>query len=69
MSLAPLSALVKKMEVIRKLIPQDVWVAIAAAIVVGVFAIANGAPLLFFLVVTLALCGLLAKILSESDSH
>jgi type III secretory pathway component EscV len=67
--LAPLSALLKKMEVIRKLIPRDVWAAIAAAIVVGVFAIVNGAPLPFFLVVALALCAYTAKILSESDSH
>lgn len=59
---------IKKMEVIRKLIPRDVWAAIVAAIVVGVFAIANGAPLPFFLVVALTLCAYTAKILSESDS-
>jgi hypothetical protein len=37
--------------------------------VTGVFAIVNGAPLPFFLVVALALCAYTAKILSESDSH
>ena len=68
MPLVPLSTLAKKMEAIRKLIPRDVWVAIASAIVVGVFAIANGASLPFFLVVALTLCAYTAKILSESDS-
>jgi hypothetical protein len=50
----------RKMEV-RKLIPWDVWAAIVAAIFAVVF---SEAPLSFFVVVALALCGY-AKILSE----
>jgi Mn2+/Fe2+ NRAMP family transporter len=55
-----------KMEVIRKLIPWDVWAAIVAAIVAVIFAVVfSQAPLSFFLVVALALCVYTAKILKE----
>jgi hypothetical protein len=54
------------MEVIRKLIPWDVWAAIVAAIVAVIFAVVFfQAPLSFFLVVTLALCVYTTKMLSE----
>jgi hypothetical protein len=56
----------KKMEVIRNLIPWDVWAAIVTAIVAVVCAVVfSQAPLSFFLIVALALCIYTAKILSE----
>jgi hypothetical protein len=54
------------MDVIRKLIPWDVWAAIVTAIVAAVFAVVfRQAPLFVFLTVALALCVYIAKILSE----
>ena len=55
------------MEVIRKLIPLDVWAAIMMAIVAAVFAVVfRQAPLFVFLAVALALCVYIAKTLSET---
>jgi hypothetical protein len=58
------------MEVIRKLIPWDVWAAIVVAIVAVVFAVAlDRAPLSLFLLVALALCAYTGKLLSQKDSR
>jgi hypothetical protein len=58
------------MEVIRKLIPWDVWAAIVVAIVAVVFAVAlDRAPLSLLLLVALALCAYTGKLLSQKDSR
>jgi len=55
------------MEVIRKLIPLDVWAAIMTAIVAAVSAVVfRQAPFFVFLAVALALCVYIAKTLSET---
>jgi hypothetical protein len=59
----------RKREVIRNLVPWDVWAAIVTAIVAVVFAVVvDRASLSFFLIVALALCIYAAKVLSERRS-
>jgi hypothetical protein len=58
------------MEVIRKLIPLDVWAALMTAIVAAVFAVVfRQAPFFVFLAVALALCVYIAKTLSDTGPN
>jgi hypothetical protein len=67
--MAPIFLRWPEMEIIRKLIPWDVWAAIVTAIVAVVFAVVvDRAPLSFFLIIALALCTYTAKVLSERRS-